>query len=197
MKCSFTRKAASLATVILFILALSSCSMSVNDKGEPDKVDIRTPVGGLHVGSDVDPKDTGLPVYPGSRRKPEEKGKDSNNASVTIASSLFGIKVAAVTYDTDDPPEKLVSFYKNELLRFGKVLQCHGKSGNDVHVDIHESKDKKSKQVTCDKDDGGSNVVELKVGTEDNQHLVSIEPHDKGSEFSLVYIQARGKREPI
>jgi len=197
MKSSLFRKALSFATFTFFILGLSSCSMSVNDKGENEKVDIRTPIGGLHVGSDVDVKETGLPVYPGSRRKPEEKGKDNNNASVTIASSMFGIKIAAVTYDSDDPPEKLVSFYQNELLHYGKVLQCHGKSGNDVKVDIHDLKGKKPKEVSCNKDDSDSAVVELKVGTEDNQHLVSIEPHDKGSEFSLVYIQARGKREPI
>lgn len=189
-----TRIAVLLAAGIVMVV-LSACSVSVNDKGEKDRVDIRTPVGGVHIGSDVDVKDTGLSVYPGSRRKPDEKDKDNNNASVTIASSLFGIKVAAVTYDTDDPPDKIIAYYKNELVRYGKVLQCRGK---DLNVSIHNSKkDEESRELTCDKEDAEGNVIELKAGTTDNQHLVSVKPNDKGSEFSLVYVQARGKREPI
>ena len=97
---SLPTKIAALLATGLITFTLSSCSVSVNDKGEKDHVDIRTPVGGVHIGSDVDVKDTGLSVYPGSTRKPDEKDKDSNNANVTIASSLFGIKVAAVTTST-------------------------------------------------------------------------------------------------
>jgi len=34
----------------------------------------------------------------------------------------------------------------------------------------------------------------LKVGTKDNQHVVSISPQDKGkgTDFALVFVQARG-----
>jgi hypothetical protein len=35
--------------------------------------------------------------------------------------------------------------------------------------------------------------VELKVGTEENQHLVAIEPKGKGSKFALVYVRVRDK----
>jgi len=35
--------------------------------------------------------------------------------------------------------------------------------------------------------------VELKVGTEDNQHIVAVEPQGKGSSFALVYVQTHGK----
>jgi hypothetical protein len=40
-------------------------------------------------------------------------------------------------------------------------------------------------------------VVELKVGMEDNQHLVSLEPQGSGTDFALVYIQTRGKEGTI
>ena len=42
-------------------------------------------------------------------------------------------------------------------------------------------------------------VTELKVGTEDNQHVVAVEPRDgaKGSNFALVYLHTRGKRGEI
>ena len=36
--------------------------------------------------------------------------------------------------------------------------------------------------------------LELKVGTKDNQHIVSISPQDKGkgTDFALVFVQTRG-----
>jgi len=42
-------------------------------------------------------------------------------------------------------------------------------------------------------------VVELKVGTKQNQHIVSIRPADsgKGSDFGLVYVQVRGGKDTI
>jgi hypothetical protein len=48
-------------------------------------------------------------------------------------------------------------------------------------------------------EDNSGPVTELKVGTEDNQHVVAIEPRDasKGSTFALVYVHTRGKRGDI
>ena len=57
-------------------------------------------------------------------------------------------------------------------------------------------KDTSSRGVRCEGDNRG-NVVELKVGTEDNQHLVSVEPQGKGTDFALVYILTRGKEGTI
>jgi hypothetical protein len=51
--------------------------------------------------------------------------------------------------------------------------------------------------LKCDENSGP--VTELKVGTEDDQHIVAIEPRDtgKGSTFALVYLRTRGKRGDI
>ena len=48
--------------------------------------------------------------------------------------------------------------------------------------------------MKCDENSGP--VTELKVGTEDNQHVVAVEPRDagKGSTFALVYVHTRGKQ---
>jgi hypothetical protein len=42
-------------------------------------------------------------------------------------------------------------------------------------------------------------VTELKVGTEDNQHVVALEPNDghSGTTFALVYVHTRGKQGDI
>ena len=56
---------------------------------------------------------------------------------------------------------------------------------------------KDSKELKCEENSGP--VTELKVGTEDNQHVVAVEPRDasKGSTFALVYVHTRGKRGDI
>ena len=54
------------------------------------------------------------------------------------------------------------------------------------------------KQLKCEGDNTGP-VTELKVGTEDNEHVVAIEPSHtgKGTIFALVYMHSRGKQGDI
>jgi hypothetical protein len=73
------------------------------------------------------------------------------------------------------------------------VLECHGSSNDDdVDVSSHDSKD--SNKLKC-KGNNTGDKVELKVGTEDNQRIVAVQPAEKGkgSTFALVYVQTRGK----
>lgn len=176
-------------------LTLLACTVNVKDKNQGDesnRLDVETPVGGLHVNEQADVRDTGLTVYPGAKQKPKTDD-DSKSANVNIASSFFGLKVVAIEYVSDDPPNKVINFYRDELKKFGDVVQCRtDKQGNDISVSLG---DKGSKAVSCGGNSG--NIIELKVGTEDNQHLVSVEPSGKGSDFSLVYIHARGKEGTI
>jgi len=64
------------------ILVFPACDVNVkkSDGGDDKKVDINTPIGGLHVSKDVDPRDTGISVYPGARMK-EKTSKGDDNAS--------------------------------------------------------------------------------------------------------------------
>jgi hypothetical protein len=106
------------------------------------------------------------------------------------------MKLVVVNYDSDDPPSKLVGFYRDKLKKYGKVLECHTvEHGGDVHVNAGKNNSNGSKDVKCEGDTG--EVVELKVGTQDNQHLVSIEPSGKGSTFALVYVHTRGRQGDI
>jgi hypothetical protein len=176
-------------------LILSACSMNVKKDGEQDKrVDIETPIGGLHVGKNADVRDIGLPVYPGARVKQKEKEGEEKSANVNISSSLFGLKVVAIEYESDDSPEKLISYYKDQLKKFGNVLECHTtKHGGGVKMDMGKnSEHHRSKDLNCEGDNSGR-TVELKVGTEDNQHIVAVSPEGKGSSFALVYVRARGE----
>lgn len=189
------RSKALIAVAFAGWLTVLGCSVSVKDHpGENSKVDIQTPVGGIHVDEDANVKDTGLLVYPGARKK-VKTDNDSKSANVNISSSFFGVKVVAIEYESDDSPGKVQAFYQDQLKKFGQVIQCRtDKHGGDLTVKAgHNSS---AREVRCEGDNSG-NIVELKVGTEDNQHLVSVEPQGNGTDFALVYIQTRGKEGTI
>ena len=185
------------------VVALSGCDVNVrkNGEGQSKKVDIETPIGGLHVSKAADVRDTGIPVYPGARRKEKDNSDEGNenSANVNISSSLFGLKVVAVEYLSDDPPDKLIKYYTDQLKKYGSVLECHtNKSDPRATMNPGDDSDE-SKKLKCENGDNDGNVVELKVGSRQNQHIVSIHPADtgKGSDFGLVYVQVRGSKDTI
>jgi hypothetical protein len=187
--------------VFAVCLTVLACSVNVKkgDQDEDKNVDIKTPIGDLHVGKDVDARDTGLSVYPGARKKDKKDDGEENGANVNIATSLFGVKVVALEYVSDDPPGKVAEFYKDQLKKkFGKVLECRTTKRDDEFGDLNFGKDeddKQSNELKCEQSHGDN--IELKVGTKDNQHIVAIQPKDKGSDFALVYVQTRGKQGSI
>ncbi|MGC2745409.1 MAG: hypothetical protein WA672_19735 [Candidatus Angelobacter sp.] len=177
--------------VILSLLALAGCSITTHDKGngKKDDVDIKTPFGSLSVKENAsDVKDTGLSPYPGARLAKDDDDDRHNSANVNISSSLFGLKVVALNYETDDPSDKVLSFYRKEMGKYGKVVDCTGGFNMSFH---HRDKDA---DVTCDGHSGSDHQYkeELKVGTENNQRIVAIKPRNGGSEFTLLYVRASG-----
>lgn len=163
---------------------------------DPDKhLDIQSSVGDLHVGNDADARKAGLPLYPGARLRHDEENSDAANLS--LFTQAFGVKLVVAKYDSDDAPGKVIDYYRERLKKYGKVLECHtSEHSGDTHADVDD--DKSSKELKCEGDNKGP-VTELKVGTEDNQHVVAIEPQDgrSGSTFALVYVHTRGKQGDI
>jgi hypothetical protein len=178
-----------LVSIAAAILLLSACSVNVrkDQNGQDKQVDIRSPLGGIHVGKGVNPDDVGIAVYPGARLKEKGNGEDKS-ANVNLSGFGYRLKVVALEYESQDSPDKLVAFYKDQLKKYGSVLVCHTASMN-VNAGIRKHDD--SKELTCESD-GGQNV-ELKVGTRDDQHIVAIESSGSGSNFSLVYVRTHGK----
>lgn len=175
------------AAIFLLAFALAAtlfvaggCNIQHGKDGDKEKVNIQTPVGGIKVNTEADAKDVGVPVYPGAQPKQKSQG-EHNSANVNISSSLFGVKVVALDYTSDDPPEKIKDFYKKELSKYGDVLDCKG--------GVHEDHDR----IRCQEGQEHKDHTELVVGTKERQHIVSIKPNGKGTEFGLVYVQTRGK----
>ena len=182
------------------------------DSTQNKNLDIRSSVGDLHVGSDADARKAGLPLYPGARLK---SGGDHNQdqANLSLLTDAFGMKLVVANYESDDAAAKIVDFYRDKLKKYGKVLECHthkhggnvevhdGDVDSDMNSDDHKNDNqndgKKSNELKCD--DSSGPVTELKAGTDDDQHVVAVEPRDagKGATFALVYVRTRGKRGEI
>jgi hypothetical protein len=194
MRNRFSPFAMALAGAILAaIFVLSACSVNVKKErnGEDKQVDIKTLAGGIHVSNDADVLDTGLTVYPGARVKPKNSSHDSKSANVNISGFGYSVKVVALEYESDDTPARILAFYKDQLKKYGNVLECHTSRLNlDMKMGSHGSKSE-SNELTCEGDHGSN--IELKVGKKNDQHIVAVQPDGKGSSFSLVYIRTHGK----
>lgn len=184
------------AVIVAFACALfvAGCSVNTSKSSSGDSsnkdVDIRSPFGSVsvHKGS-VDPKDIGLPAYPGARPSKFHSGEDdSDNANVNVSSPWGGVKVIVQKFETDDSPAKVLDFYQKPMGKYGTVIQCSGMYHSNYH---HHSADA---PVSCDSNGSGSEK-ELKVGTENDQHVVAVKPRGNGSEFTLVYVRAKEGKE--
>jgi hypothetical protein len=196
------RRVLSVAVVVAataLLLSLAGCSISEHkDEGSGKKdVEIKTPFGDMNVKNRADAKDTGLPLYPGATLKPSEKG-DEGKGQAQVSLDMFGMKIAVVSYLSNDAPDKVVAWYRNELKPMGTFVEC-ASSGDIGNVGAHydtkdsDSEDKLNKPVSCEHaDTGGSRkVTQLKMGTEGNQRIVAVgdrKDGKPGSEFALVRV---------
>jgi hypothetical protein len=191
----------------LIALGLSACTVHSSSKDGQDNVHIATPFGGLHVNSNqTTATDLGLPAYPGATLVKERKnGHDDGAADIGLSFGSFHLKVQAVGYQTPDPADKVLDFYRPALAKFGQVIECNGgrpvgqptvtdsgltcndndhKSGhggdtsivgNDVHINGNHV---------------GRNELQLRVGNPHTYRVVGIENSDEGqTKFTLLYLE--------
>lgn len=178
-----------LSAIVAVLCVLPACSIDANnkDKNGETHVDIKSPVGDLHVSEQADIRDSGLTLYPGAKPAPKDDSDDKKSANVNLSLPGFSLKVVAAEFTSGDAPDKIIAYYDKELRRYGKPIQCHG-DWSGGHVQSSPGKEEGSKPVSCS-DTGSGNSVELKVGTEGNQHVVAIKPNSSGSRFALVYVR--------
>ncbi len=187
------------AAAFAIAMVIPTCAQSQKSDSDQNKhLDIQSSAGDLHLGNDADARKAGLPLYPGARLRHDKE--DSDPVNLGLLTEAFGMKLVVAKYESDDAPGKVIDYYRDRLKKYGKVLECHtSEHGGDAHAGIDDDKDSKGpRQLKCDGDNTGP-VTELKVGTEDNQHVVAIEPRDgrSGSIFALVYVYTRGKQGDI
>lgn len=173
------------------LLLGTSCSINVRKEpnGQDKQVDIKTLAGNIRVSKQADIADVGLAIYPGSRPKEKDDG-DDKSANVNVSGFGYGLKVIALEYESPDAPAKVLSYYRNQLKKYGNVLECHT-SNFDLDLRMNTTTAGNSGDLTCEGPSGSH--IELKAGRKDDQHIVAVEPDGSGSSFSLVYVRTHGK----
>jgi hypothetical protein len=194
-----------LASAFTLAIAFYGFAAQAQSSSAQDKhLDIQSSAGDLHMGNDADARKAGLTLYPGARVHHDEN--ENNPVNLGLFTQAFGMKLVVAKYESDDAPEKVIAFYREQLKKYGKVLECHTREhgGSQVDLDDRDSDDDKAPahhttEVKCEGDNSGP-VTELKVGKQDDQHVVAVEPASKGkdgrggSTFALVYVHTRGKQ---
>ena len=172
-------------------LTVAGCKISKQGRGEDKKVSIEAPGASLKVDTGSAANDSGLPLYPGAQQK-HGTGDEKNRAHVSLNMPFLKLNVVALKFTSGDAPEKILNFYRDKLGSYGAVLECKG-GGQDVELGSGRGIDS---PVSCGKPHNHSAEIALKVGTEGNQHVVTVKPNGKGSEFSLVYVHmGKGKND--
>lgn len=167
-------------------LVLAGCRINThkNENGN-DNVDIGTPFGSMHVKTDdkATSAQTGLTPYPGATLV---KKDGDNNGAADISMNFGGFQLGVHTVDlhTSDPEDKVVAFYKQDMIRYGAVLTCRGRAAVGTPVRTGEG-------LTCGSDQSHVNSsdtdhLELRAGSEKHQHIVGIHPADGGTRIALV-----------
>jgi hypothetical protein len=179
------------ATAAFGLMFAAGCSVQVDKSkdGQDKNVKIDTPLGGLHVRADeTSAADIGLPAYPGAHIAPDKDGDKS--ADVHLGFGEWQLRVKVVTYDTNDPRDKVIAFYQKALGRYGDVIRCQGNQPVGTPTVTREG-------LSCSDDGGNSHVhvaddasLSLKAGSRHHQHIFGIEKSTgAGTRFSLVELQ--------
>ena len=177
------------AIAVLAVIAGCRIQVDKNKDGHDKNVKIDTPLGGLHVrAGDTSAADVGLPAYPGAQIVPDKDGDKS--ADVHFGFGEWQFRLKAVHYETSDPQESVIAFYRKALGRYGDVIQCQGDQPVGSPTMTREG-------LNCSDDKGNTNVhvsedssLSLRAGSRHHQHIFALDKgHTAQARFSLVELQ--------
>ncbi len=189
------RNLTALALAILAAGLLNGCRAETSKDAAGERVRVATPFGGLQLKTNESAAESGigLPLYPGATlvKKQKGNGKENDNdngaADINLSFGSMSLRVKVLSYETADAPSDVQRFYRKELGRFGTVIACMDDRPYGQPTRTPEG-------LTCDKDSKGSETsaaegaIELKAGSEQHQHTVSIEKQGSGTKFALVLV---------
>jgi hypothetical protein len=139
----------------------------------------------LHANSNASAVKIGLPAYPGAAFY---KGADNDSAAdLGLTFNDFHFSLLGANYVTSDSPEKVLSFYRKPLSRYGEVLECN--QGSPVGaLKVTRS------GLTCGQAEGNGNANssghELRAGSPNQFRIVGIDDsHPGDTRFGLVYLE--------
>jgi hypothetical protein len=189
------RVAAVLGAVVAISLT-AGCRVETHKDGNADNVRIATPFGGMSVKTNeaVVQDNLGLDVYPGA--VPEKKKNENDSAAdINMSFGSFHLGVKAASYTTPDSPDKVMAFYQKSLAKHGTVIECKhdqpiGTTTRTPDGLTCDDDNKKHVNINIKNDDGGE--TQLKFGSKQHQHIVSIEAKNGGTKIGLVALDLPG-----
>jgi hypothetical protein len=131
--------------------------------------------------------DVGLPMYPCAKPHKDTSSDESAAARMGLWGGGVGFKLAVMKMESTDSPTQVADFYKKALARYGRVLDCTDARAGE------EGKPDSSGVLTCADDKPDKDGMLFKAGTKEKQHIVSIEPSGKGTNFALIYLWVKGE----
>jgi hypothetical protein len=166
----------SVVAAVSSLLALSSLGVAPMTYAESFRA-------GISISDESVPEATGLRVYPGAKRVEKSEGSDAN---LQLSFGEYGIKIVAATLRSADLPERIAAFYRDDLARYGEVLDCtESRETREV-----KSRREKSDRLSCKGETAPKNGMLFRAGTKGNERVVSISPKGDGTELTLVYVRA-------
>ena len=113
-----------IVAAIAVLASTAGCRVENHKDGDNDNVKIATPFGGMSVKTNdaVVQSNVGLSIYPGATLV--RKDKDSGAADVNMNFGSFHLGVKALSYRSDDAPDKVIGFYRKDMSRYGVVILC-------------------------------------------------------------------------
>ncbi len=143
---------------------------------------------GVVISAKASERDVGLPIYPGSKPR-QEKDSNSSSANLGLWGGGSGFKLAVLKMESGDSMEKISSFYRKALSKYGPVLDC-----TSPPTASDKSAKDDSKKLTCGDDKADRGGYLFKSGTKEKQHMVAIEPNGKGTTYTLLNLSAWGEK---
>jgi hypothetical protein len=174
--------------LVIAAAVTSSVSFAQDDKAkssEKHQIVVETDSGRYGVGAErLDPRKLGVAIYPGAKVADEDNETKDNGANLFLDWGKDSTHLYVQKYVSSDSAEKVVSFYRKQLSRYGVVLEC--RSGKPIHADSAKAK--------CDSHDDDKDI-ELKAGPETKQHIVGVTPTARGTEFAIVFLDQTKTKE--
>lgn len=167
---------------LLLVPGLAGCHVDTHKDGKNNDVSIGTPFGSMQVNTHdaASSAALGLTPYPGATVV-QKKGEDDGAADVNLSFGNFKLGVHAVELQTGDPQDKVLTFYRRDMGRYGTVISCRGSQtvGQPAQT---------ANGLTCDTDGHRSDGddLELRTGSPQHQHIVSVDTRDGGTHIGLV-----------
>jgi hypothetical protein len=132
----------------------------------------------------------GVPVFPGATPRAERSANHGSKATVSLQDVVVRDLTAQV-FVSDQAPEKVLDFYRDELKRHGAVTECTGGRNTRVHVRVDA--DEVSEPAACRASNFGAGETEIKATSDKERFIISVQPTATGSEFAIIRVESARK----